>query len=133
MRIQLRREKGWRKPAGAVVVARPTKYGNPFTTRRAIEAELTSDRAEAQALCTWAYGEWLAATPGSIWSIIASDDGRRREVLLGIEALRGKDLACWCPLWDPAGKRVPCHADILLLAANEGLEIPRTRQEAEAA
>jgi hypothetical protein len=29
-RIQLRRAKGWKKPAGAVVVARPTKWGNPF-------------------------------------------------------------------------------------------------------
>lgn len=29
-RIQLRRTKGWRKPDGAVVVARPSKFGNPF-------------------------------------------------------------------------------------------------------
>ncbi|HEY8881900.1 MAG TPA: DUF4326 domain-containing protein [Dermatophilaceae bacterium] len=30
VRIQLRRTKGWRKPEGAVVVSRPTKWGNPF-------------------------------------------------------------------------------------------------------
>ena len=30
-RIQLRRTKGWRKPEGAIVVARPGKWGNPFT------------------------------------------------------------------------------------------------------
>lgn len=29
-RIQLRRTRGWRKPAGAVVVARPSRWGNPF-------------------------------------------------------------------------------------------------------
>lgn len=29
-RIQLRRTKGWRKPTGAVVVARPSQWGNPF-------------------------------------------------------------------------------------------------------
>jgi hypothetical protein len=29
-RIQLRRTKGWRLPEGAVSVARPTKWGNPF-------------------------------------------------------------------------------------------------------
>lgn len=29
-RIQLRRTKGWRKPEGAIVVARPSKWGNPF-------------------------------------------------------------------------------------------------------
>lgn len=32
-RIQLRRTEGWRKPEGAIVVARPTKWGNPFTYR----------------------------------------------------------------------------------------------------
>lgn len=29
-RIQLRRTKGWRKPESAIVVARPSKWGNPF-------------------------------------------------------------------------------------------------------
>jgi hypothetical protein len=29
-RIQLRRTKGWRKPEGAVVVARPSRWGNPY-------------------------------------------------------------------------------------------------------
>lgn len=33
-RIQLQRTKGWRKPEGAVVVARPTKWGNPFGYRQ---------------------------------------------------------------------------------------------------
>lgn len=29
-RIQLKRTKGWRKPMGAIVVSRPSKWGNPF-------------------------------------------------------------------------------------------------------
>jgi hypothetical protein len=29
-RIQIRRTKGWRKPEGAISVARPHKWGNPF-------------------------------------------------------------------------------------------------------
>lgn len=29
-RVQLKRTKGWRKPEGAIVVSRPTKWGNPF-------------------------------------------------------------------------------------------------------
>lgn len=29
-RIQLKRTKGWRKPEGVIVVARPSKWGNPF-------------------------------------------------------------------------------------------------------
>lgn len=32
-RVQLRRAKGWRKPEGAIVVARPSKWGNPFRYR----------------------------------------------------------------------------------------------------
>jgi hypothetical protein len=32
-RIKLHRTKGWTKPADAVVVARPTKWGNPFQYR----------------------------------------------------------------------------------------------------
>jgi hypothetical protein len=41
----------------------------------------------------------------------------------GLEAearaeLRGKNLACWCPLVDENGEPVPCHADILLEIAN---------------
>lgn len=32
-RLQLQRTAGWRKPAGAVVVARPSKWGNPFRYR----------------------------------------------------------------------------------------------------
>ena len=30
-RIQLKRTKGWRKPPEAVVVSRPSKWGNPYS------------------------------------------------------------------------------------------------------
>jgi hypothetical protein len=33
-RIQLSRAKGWRKPPGAIVVSRPSKWGNPFGYRK---------------------------------------------------------------------------------------------------
>ena len=29
-RIQLRRTRGWRLPASAIVVSRPSRWGNPF-------------------------------------------------------------------------------------------------------
>jgi hypothetical protein len=29
-RIQLQRRRGWRTPEGAIVVARPSEFGNPF-------------------------------------------------------------------------------------------------------
>ena len=31
-RIQRKRTKGWRKPAGAIYVGRPSQWGNPFKT-----------------------------------------------------------------------------------------------------
>lgn len=36
----------------------------------------------------------------------------------GLTPLRGHDLVCWCPLEDQRGRRVPCHADVLLELAN---------------
>lgn len=91
-RIQLKREKGWRKPAGAVVVSRPTCWGNPYAV-----AEHT---AAAHHASVDAYRQDLLAgrLPYGV------DDVRR--------ALAGRDLCCWCP----AG--LPCHADVLLDLAN---------------
>lgn len=34
--------------------------------------------------------------------------------------LAGKDLACWCPLEQSDGTKVPCHVDVLLRVANGG-------------
>ncbi len=90
-RIQRRRTKGWRMPENAVYVGRPTRWGNPFFT-----AEL--------------FKEWLTApeVSGGL-----SHLAYLRGYLLGsLPELRGKDLACWCPLGQP------CHADVLLRIAN---------------
>jgi Domain of unknown function (DUF4326) len=75
-RIQLRRVSGWRKPEGAVVVARPTKWGNPYTV---------AERGRARAVEL--YREHLLANPGLL-------EAARAE-------LAGHDLACWCELTDP--------------------------------
>ena len=89
-RVQLQRTRGYRKPAGAVVVTRASKYwGNPFKVEvygrdRAIEL----------------YREHLRRSPELVARI-------RRE-------LAGRDLACFCTL-DEA-----CHADILLRVAAGG-------------
>jgi len=39
-----------------------------------------------------------------------------------VTELAGHDLVCWCPLEDERGRRVPCHADVLLELANAGDE-----------
>jgi uncharacterized protein DUF4326 len=87
-RFQRSRRKGARLPPGTVVVTRPTKWGNPHP--------LELGRPEAVRL----YREDLLA--GRLR--ITIDDVRRE--------LRGRDLACYCPLDEP------CHADVLLEVAN---------------
>lgn len=109
-RVQLRRVKGYRKPAGAVVVARPTLWGNPFRVGDRIpdpycwlpsyEHGIVRDRQEAVDL----FGHYARITSG--YSTLVRD------------RLAGLDLACWCPLVDNHGSPMPCHADILLALAN---------------
>lgn len=105
-RIQLSRRKGYRKPEGAVVVARPSKWGNPFTFSAAEDAGYTRQGAVS------AFEDWLSGNP---WACPCDDkyEDRRKFIAENIHQLRGKDLACWCPL-DKA-----CHADVLLKLANQ--------------
>lgn len=106
-RIQLRRTKGWRKPDGAIVVARPSKWGNPYgvsgETDAAAAVALYVDLIERCSLDT--VEPKLRHDGLGVWD---------RDIKATIRAhLRGKDLACWCPLDQP------CHADVLLELANE--------------
>lgn len=98
-RIQRKRTKGWKMPAGAIYVGRPTKWGNPF------KVSLNCDRRRAVHLYRW----WLdgATIEGAdIYPKPPTRDDINRE-------LRGHDLACWCKPGES------CHADVLLRIANE--------------
>lgn len=91
IRIQRSRQHKMVSPNGLpiVYVGRPSKWGNPYNE---------------QSFPTLSKEEWvenykrLMLIPQNI--AIAS-------------LLKGKNLACWCPLDQP------CHADILLEIANE--------------
>lgn len=128
-RIQLRRTKGWRKPEGAIVVGRPSKWGNPF-----------------RVYCCDCCGHWDVVDDNGVTYLIDHKVARgikpspssKREAIenavrlfyndafywlggrynwdadLDVTQLRGHDLACWCPL-DQL-----CHADVLLELANGG-------------
>lgn len=123
-RIQLSRAKGWRKPENTVVVSRPSKWGNPW--------EIV---AEGHCLtCTCApsrYSVYSPTTKSYLGTFTSKDDhgngtgarywavqGFRRhlvdhpELWDQLAELRGKNLACWCPIGQP------CHADVLLELAN---------------
>lgn len=113
-RIQLRRTKGWRLLSGAVFVARPSKWGNPFRIvpnediigyHLSDDGEISGffpDLATARAAAVEEFRDLMALKlqyPGTNYP-----DPRE---------LRGLDLACWCPLDEP------CHADVLLEIANQ--------------
>lgn len=103
-RIQLRRTKGWRKPEGAVVVARPSRWGNPFR----VLTNTPAGRAEAADAFRRTLTD-VIETPFDLPAPIEI-----RIIAESIDELAGKDLACWCPLDQP------CHADVLLALANDG-------------
>jgi len=104
IRIQLRRTKGWRLPANTVVVSRPTAWGNPFIVGKHGTREQCVELF--QRLCD---GYLCISLGGDVChaqkAFVAYAKTNR-------EKLRGKNLACWCPL------NKPCHADVLLQIAN---------------
>jgi hypothetical protein len=89
-RIQRKRTKGWRMPKNTVYVGRPSKWGNPYKVT-SFSAKIKGMDRE---LAINAYEVWLRQK-------LAEDSHF-------LDELKGKDLACWCPL------DKPCHADILL-------------------
>lgn len=111
-RIQLRRSKGWRLPRQAVVVSRPTKWGNPYRVGSDVTVIAVDGQPE----------HWPgidAATAVSLYRRWLEHDLVDGPPMFDVTELAGHDLACWCPLVDPCtGERHPCHADVLLEFAN---------------
>ena len=119
-RVRLSRARGARKPPGAVNVARPTKWGNPFMLRTLDDGRVAVVRqpargalvehgryataAEARAAAVDLFERWGAYARHADLEFSPMDAAP-------IE-LAGLDLACWCPLDEP------CHADVLLAWAN---------------
>ncbi|MCL1927572.1 MAG: DUF4326 domain-containing protein [Treponema sp.] len=124
-RIQRKRTKGWKMPENAVYVGRPTKWGNPFTGDDAVEKY-------KEAISEWpikdkTMDEWfLVGGKGSL-DMLINLAGRNISSLNEIprkgrnvlNELKGKDLACWCPLTNKDGTPYNCHADILLEIVNK--------------
>lgn len=105
-RIQLSRKKGWRMPPNTVKVDRTTKWGNPFIPGKdnpMIPGRLVEDKRHAFCL-------YRAHAPEN-----------EKLVAMAKAELKGKNLACWCPIFgDPNYPYEDvCHAAVLLKIANE--------------
>lgn len=109
-RIKMTRKAPWRaNHPDAVIVARPTRWGNPFRVVRQV-------------------GEWIVVDDNDVTYPLTIDtkaaaaqravDLYRADIRWGAlnvneirRELAGRDLACWCPLDSP------CHGDVLLAIA----------------
>ncbi|WP_410633332.1 DUF4326 domain-containing protein [Amycolatopsis sp. cmx-4-83] len=118
-RIQRKRTAGWRKPEGAVIVDRTSKWGNPYRFVKRASGVIVLYRPDDR--------EFASIPPIEEHGLLKA---RRivvdcfRDVIAptwDLSPLRGRDLVCWCPLSDEHGYRVPCHADVLLELSNGGV------------
>ena len=107
-RIQRMRAKGSRSAGhNTVYVGRPTKWANPFDMKTWINAGFS--RKEAREFTAEQFEQCLLRGDRPV-------DPNKAKAMERIKAdiseLRGKTLACWCPIDEP------CHAIALLRLAN---------------
>ena len=107
-RIQRRRTAGWRMPEEAVYVGRPGKWGNPYCPCRRYECNWMAADSPAHAVALYEEAIRLNDAGDRFHRECPTSAAIRAELV-------GKDLCCWCP------EGQPCHADVLLRIANEGV------------
>ena len=95
-RIQLRRTKGWRKPEGVIVVARPSKWGNPFAINdasmvwTAVGLGYTGNAAGRRACAVALYRAWLTNEPVELGALAESTEGGHLEFSDGAQISVGE-------------------------------------------
>lgn len=139
-RIQLSRARGWRIPPGTIIVSRPSIWSNPWQPgdpgmfhwpndhQRGSSCSMFMANEVTVREAVMFFARWLETgehplphglTREGISACRISLVRRRVEIRGRLNALRGRDLACWCELGGP------CHADALLTVANRPLEAVR--------
>ena len=113
-RIQMSRQRPWRaEHPDAVIVDRRTKWGNPWAVvavgPREWQVKIAGEGASVLTYPTKSEAARVAVVFFRLDLEVASRPWVRDH---NLEQLRGRDLACWCPLDQP------CHADVLLELAN---------------
>jgi hypothetical protein len=100
IRVQRKRVKGWKMPPNTVSVTRPGKWGNPFIGEGAVDK---FRECLLNSTMTYIYFYEVKAT---------EEYYRFKWMAENLYLLRGRNLACFCPL------DKPCHADVLLELSN---------------
>mgnify|MGYP001560173038 CR=1 FL=1 len=125
-RIQRKRTKGFRlqdaSPDGlpVVYVGRPSRWGNPFEVDKGVSRQEAKDRFAVHLAAYFGFESRMVAKAFYPWPVQST------ALRDWVKPLQGKNLACWCPLVDSKGNRVPCHGDILLEIANASSRISAT-------
>jgi hypothetical protein len=123
-RIQMSRQRPWRADnPDAVIVARPSVWGNPYR----VGDDYLWLSGQGGDLLPWPLptvrdpgehpnGIRVETCPDRATAVVWFRAWFESMVATGTDPapLRGRDLACWCPLDQP------CHADVLLELANGG-------------
>lgn len=115
VRVQLSRRKGWKMPPNTVKVSRPGYWGNPFVVTEKVKPGVAFSGAAWGCVSVPTASDAVACYR-EMFSL--RGDEAVEEMIARLPELRGKNLACWCPLTDKDGNPVPCHADVLLELAN---------------
>jgi Domain of unknown function (DUF4326) len=116
-RVQFIRAKGYsleHVAPGYRSVGRRTMFENPFTVADAMADDATLTKPEARAKCARLFRHWL---DDEIMLADPDTQARREWILSHLDELRGKPLACSCPLPGP-GEPDHCHAVHLLELSN---------------
>jgi hypothetical protein len=113
-RIQMTRQRPWRADhPDAVIVARRSKWGNPFQIGEPGIPDAATATTLFRAAILLCHHLRTSRSERGFGPILSDELGGIPTVETIRRELRGKDLACWCPLDD-----APCHADVLLEIAN---------------
>lgn len=100
-------------PANTVKVDRSSRWGNPFAVGEMSPGEDKLGYQTPKELCgVFVRDRAHAVNLFRKWLYSLSDVALAWRI--GAHTLRGRNLACWCPLDGP------CHADVLLDLANSG-------------
>ena len=121
IRIQRKRIKGWKMPENTVYVGRPSKWGNPIRLNG--DCIYIDASYRRKILSPWVFYN-VGDAEDVVYLFEKLVDGTEfynKDLQywanyfenLYLSELKGKNLACWCPL------NQPCHADILLKYANK--------------
>ncbi|MFI7448120.1 DUF4326 domain-containing protein [Nonomuraea sp. NPDC049714] len=122
-RVQRKRSKGSKLPEGAVCVDRTTPWGNPFKVGEKVRNDSP----------LWPY--IAAAVPGGARGLVSLTPMTREQavhlyscwvveqphLMLRLDELAGRDLACWCATPKP-GAPDHCHAAYLLELVREACD-----------